>query len=64
MSDTITELYMCKTDFECELGRASGGNTVFPSIEDAKKRLKCWEGCGIVEVKVTYVRTVIKGVYP
>lgn len=53
--------FMCKVDWECELGNASGGNTVFPSEADAKKHLKCWEGCGLVEVRVTYIRTVVEG---
>lgn len=48
--------YMCKTDYEFELGQASGGNTVFPSVEDAKKNLKCWGSCGLVEVEVVYVK--------
>jgi hypothetical protein len=54
-------LFMCKTDFEYELGEAAGGNTVFPSLEDAKANLKCWQQCGIVEVKVEFVKTVEKG---
>ena len=50
--------YMCLTDFECELGMASGGNTVHPSIEDLKKRRTCVSSCGIVEVKVSFSRMV------
>ena len=53
--------YMCRTDFECELGHAKGGNIVFPSIADAKENLKCWESCGIVEVEVTFKKVVIEG---
>jgi len=52
--------YMCKTDYEFELGQASGGNTVFPSVEDAKKHLKCWVSCGLVEVEVVYVGELTK----
>lgn len=59
MSRTITDLYMCQTDFDYELGNAAGGNVIFASLEDAKEHLKCWESCGIVEVKVTYVRTAV-----
>lgn len=51
--------YMCMTDFECELGAASGGNVIFPSVEDLKSRLRCWEGCGIVKVKIEYVETIL-----
>jgi hypothetical protein len=53
--------YMCMVDFECELGAAMGGNRVFPSIEDAKENLKCWRGCGLVEVRVSFVRIVEEG---
>ena len=51
--------YMCLTDFECELGLASGGNTVHPSVEDLQKRRACVSGCGIVEVKVLFSRVVL-----
>ena len=61
MDRTVTGLYMCKVDFDYELGEAAGGNRIFSSLEDAKENLKCWKGCGIVEVKVTYVRTVVEG---
>jgi hypothetical protein len=50
--------YMCMIDFEDELGEASGGNTVYPSVEDLKRHHDAWESCGIVEVKVTRVREV------
>ena len=51
--------YMCAVDFECELGAALGGNTVYPSIEDLKKNHECWEECGIVEVKVQFIREIV-----
>lgn len=52
--------YMCMIDFEDELYRAAGGNIVYPSIEDLKENHDCWESCGIVEVRVEYVRTVVE----
>ncbi len=52
--------FMCQIDFEDELYRASGGNKVYPSIEDLKEDHPCWESCGIVEVRVQYVRTVVE----
>lgn len=52
--------YMCATDWECELGMASGGNTIYPSVEDAKEFSKCWEGCGLVEVSVRFERVVVE----
>ena len=50
--------YMCKTDFDYELGYASGGNRVYASVEDLKYYCPCVESCGIVAVKVEYVYTV------
>lgn len=50
--------YMCLTDFECELGGASGGNEVYPSVVDLKLHRKCAESCGIVQVRVTAVAVV------
>jgi hypothetical protein len=53
--------YMCMVDFDCELGAASGGNRIFPSTEDLKAHLKCWESCGIVEVEVRASKVVLVG---
>jgi hypothetical protein len=53
--------YMCLTDFECELGMASGGNRVFPSVGDLKEHFKCVSGCGIAEVKVSFSRIIEPG---
>ena len=44
--------YMCLTDFECELGMACGGNTVYPSENNLRKYRKCVPQCGIAKVKV------------
>jgi hypothetical protein len=45
--------YMCKTDYECELGIASGGCKIFASVGDLKNNKSCWEDCGIVEVEIS-----------
>jgi hypothetical protein len=50
--------YMCLTDWECEIGAASGGTKVYPSINDIKRNRKCVDGCGIVEVSVAFKRVV------
>lgn len=50
--------YMCLVDLECELGAASGGATVYRSVEDIKACRLCVEECGIAEVKVSLVRVV------
>lgn len=52
--------YMCGTDFQYELGAASGGNRIYPSVENLKEHQKCWEECGIVEVKVTLNKVVVE----
>ena len=56
--------YMCATDWECEIGIASGGNRVFPSLEDALERLGCAKGCGVVEVEVRFRRVAAGGTGP
>lgn len=53
--DGAAEGYMCKTDFECELGAAKGGNVVYPSEADLRANRSCVEHCGIVKVKVIAV---------
>jgi hypothetical protein len=44
--------WMCKMDFDYELGQAYGGTTVHPSLEDLKDRRKCVEHCGTQQVRV------------
>ncbi len=50
--------YMCAVDWQYEIGAASGGNIVHPSIEDLKEKRRCWRRCGIVEVEVKFSRWV------
>ena len=52
------EVYMCKTDFDFELGLAAGGNQVYSSIEDLKRCRPCVEGCGIVKVEVRLLEVI------
>ena len=42
--------WMCAIDFSCELGEASGGNTIYPSLEDLRKNHECLDHCGYEEV--------------
>jgi hypothetical protein len=51
--------YMCQIDFECELGGASGGNTVYPSASGAL----CSASCGVVEVEVIGRKIIVAGNY-
>jgi hypothetical protein len=56
--DKHVTAYMCLVDFECEIGLASGGNIVYPSIEECREGKKCVAGCGIVEVEIRATRVV------
>ena len=48
------KVYICGISFRYELGEASGGNQVYPSVEDLNKHSKCCHsGCGVVELDVT-----------
>ena len=50
--------YMCLTDFECEIGAAKGGNSIYPSVHDCKRSRRCVDFCGIVKVKVEALEIV------
>lgn len=54
----MTSMYMCKTDYDHELGEAAGGTVLYASISDLKANRSCVEDCGIVEVHVSLVRVV------
>lgn len=51
--------YMCQIDFECELGGASCGNSVYPSPSGAF----CAGTCGVVEVEVIGRRVILQSSY-
>lgn len=53
--------YMCKTDFDHELGNARNGNIVYPTIESLKEHRSCTAECGIVSVIVTLEEVIQKG---
>jgi hypothetical protein len=53
------ELYMCATDYDHELG--SCVVQLYPSIEQLKVERPCIKECGIVAVRVEYVRHVEDG---
>ncbi len=57
MNDSIIG-YMDMVDWQHEIGCASRGNRVYPSIEDLKSHRACWSSCGIVEVEVSFKRVV------
>ena len=57
-------VYMCTTEFDCELGEHSHGVRVFPSVEELKDKCSCWPECGIVEVECRVKEIVEEGRYP
>jgi hypothetical protein len=59
--DTSKYGYMCRTDWNWELGEARGGTEVYASVEDCKRSRKCVENCGIVKVKIDLVEVVEPG---
>lgn len=54
------EGFMCLTDWDHELGYASGGNRIYPSEEDIKKYSKCVGECGIAKVRTTFVEVAME----
>lgn len=61
MSETKI-VYMCSTDFDTELGMASGQAKVFNSLELINKNCTCVQpgpdNCGIYEVEITVKKIV------
>jgi hypothetical protein len=53
--------YMCKIDWEYELGEASGGSKVYYSKKDLLKHHSCAKHCGIVKVVITFDKVILKG---
>lgn len=51
--------YMCKVNFDFELGQSSGGSVIYGSLEELKEKHTCFEECGIVEVEIT-LKSVIR----
>jgi cell division protein FtsX len=58
MSNNIKIGYMDAVDFHHELECASGGNKIYPSVDDLKSYSKCWDECGIVEVEIKLIRVI------
>lgn len=52
--------YMCKTDFDHELGHADDGNRVYPSAQSLKKYRGCIGECGYVKVSITLTKVMKK----
>jgi hypothetical protein len=52
--------FMCYIDYAYELGNASGGNKVYPSMEDLYKSHPMADDCGVVEVEVVVKSIVVQ----
>jgi len=50
--------YICKIDWDWELGEALGGSKIYPSLKDLKAHHSCWKDCGIVKVKVSFEEVI------
>ena len=55
--------FMCRIDWDHEIGHAADGNRVYPSVRALKEFHNCAEDCGIVEVEVRLIRVVEEGNY-
>jgi hypothetical protein len=53
--------YMCRIDWEFEIGNASDGNKIYPCIDSLKKGHPCASECGIVEVVVRFSKMIELG---
>lgn len=56
--------FMCKIDFDYELGNATGGSRVYSSVSDLLREHDCAHECGIVEVEVRLAKIIEKGSLP
>jgi len=56
------EFFMCATDFEQELGNVPEGLKVYASVQDIKNCRTCVSDCGIVAVRIEFLRVVEPGV--
>lgn len=42
--------WMCAVDFDCEMGMASGGTTVYASEQELRRTRVCVHECGVATV--------------
>jgi hypothetical protein len=53
--------YIDATDWDHELGEAMGGTKIYCSKEDILRERSCVKECGIIKVKISFVKRVTKG---
>jgi len=61
VGERIVRGYMCKVDWDHELGSALGGNRIYPSAKNCIEDRGCINECGMVEVEVRLRRVVRRG---
>lgn len=57
-NERVVSGFMCKVDWDHELGAALGGNTIYPSEADLIANKKCTDECGLVEVEIRLKRVI------
>lgn len=50
--------FMCKTDWDCEIGAAPNGTKIYYSEVDLRHHRSCVRECGIVEVETRLVKVI------
>ena len=55
------EGYMCKIDWDHEIGTAHDGNRVYPSLEALQVHHTSWKDCGVVKVSVNLLEVLVEG---
>lgn len=50
--------FMCKIDFDHEVGNVFGGSQVYATLEDLRECEPASDECGIVEVEIRLVEVV------
>ena len=53
--------YMCKTDYQWELGEAHPFTEIYPNIKTLKKARQCVKDCGIVKVRIELEEVIEAG---
>ena len=61
--DRVITGFMCKVDWDHELGTALGGTNIFVSQADLIANKKCTDECGIVEVEIRLKQVVRESDY-
>lgn len=59
MSDSKT-FVLCGAAWDCEVGQDAMGKTFYPSEKALKTYYDCWPECGLIEVEVRMVRTLVE----